>query len=91
MYSIRNRDDLERLKDLNETRSLLREERLKERHGKQDFYYNMEEVFKPVTAKQAEATEKKRNNYLKSKYKRFMILFKLLNIRQEQYNCLVIF
>ena len=40
-----------------EIRSLLRHERLKEKLSKQDFHYDMEEVFEPVTAKQAEATE----------------------------------
>ena len=57
MYSIHNRDDLGKLKNLQETKSLLHKERLKEKLGKQDFRYDMEEVFEPVTAKQAEATE----------------------------------
>ena len=39
------------------TKSLLHKERLKEKPGKQDFHYDMEEVFEPVTTKQAEATE----------------------------------
>ena len=30
-------------------------ERLKEKLGKQDFHYNLEEVFEPITAKQADA------------------------------------
>ena len=57
MYSIHNRDDLKKFKKLQETKSLLHKERLKEKLGKQDFHYEMEEVFEPVTAKQAEATE----------------------------------
>ena len=57
MYSIHNRDDLEKLKKLQETKSLLHKERIKEKLGKQDFHYDMEEVFEPVTTKQAEATE----------------------------------
>ena len=57
MYSIHNRDDLEKLKKLQEKKSFLRKERLKEKLGKQDFHYDMEEVFEHVTAKQAEATE----------------------------------
>ena len=57
MYSIHNRDDLEKLKKLQETKSLLRQDRLKEKLGEQDFHYDMEEVFEPVTAGQAEATE----------------------------------
>ena len=42
---------------MHETKSLLRKERLKEKLGKQDLQYDMEEVFEPVTARQAEATE----------------------------------
>ena len=57
MYSIHKRDDLEKLKKLQETKSLLHKERIKEKLGKQDFHYDMEEVFEPVTTKQAEATE----------------------------------
>ena len=58
MYSIHNRDDLEKLKKLQETKSLLRKERLKEKLGKQDFHYSKEEVFEPVTTKQVESNEK---------------------------------
>ena len=52
MYSIHNRDDLEKLKILQETKSLLKADRLKEKLGKQDFHYDMEEVFEPVTENQ---------------------------------------
>ena len=52
MYSIHNRDDLEKLKKLQETKSSLNAERLKEKLGKQDFHYDMEEVFEPVTENQ---------------------------------------
>ena len=58
MYSIHTRDDLEKLKKLQETKSLLRKKRLKEKLGKQDFHYDMEEVFEPVTTKQVESNEK---------------------------------
>ena len=58
MYSIHNRDDLEKLKKLQETKSLLHKERLKEKLGKQDFHYDMEEVFEPVTTMQVESNEK---------------------------------
>ena len=57
MYSIHNREDLEKLKKLQESKSLIKAKRLKENLGKEDFYYDMEEVFEPVTAKQAEATK----------------------------------
>ena len=60
MYSIHNRDDLEILKKLQETKSSLKAERLKEKLGKQDFHYDMEEVFEPVTENQ-----KKRQNQTK--------------------------
>ena len=48
-------------KNLQETKSLLHKERLKEKLGKQDFHYDMEEVFEPVTEnifKQQELSEK---------------------------------
>ena len=57
MYSIHTRDDLEKLKKLQETKCLIFKERLKEKLGKQDFHYDLEEVFEPVTTKQVEATE----------------------------------
>ena len=57
MYSIHNRDDLEKLKKLQVSKSLIKAERLKQLLGKQDFHYDMEEVFEPVTVKQAEATK----------------------------------
>ena len=52
MYSIHNRDDLEKLKKLQDSKSLIKAERLKEKLGKQDFHYDMEEVFEPVTENQ---------------------------------------
>ena len=58
MYSIHTRDDLEKLKKLQETKSSLKAERLKEKLGKQDFHYDLEEGFEPVTTKQAESNEK---------------------------------
>ena len=57
MYSIHNLDDSEKLKKLQETKSLLKAEKLKEKLEKQYFHYDVEEVFEPVTAKQAETTE----------------------------------
>ena len=52
MYSIHNRDDLEKLKNLQESKSLLKAERLKQLLGKQDFHYDMEDVFEPVAENQ---------------------------------------
>ena len=57
MSSIHNRDNLEKLNKLQETKSLLKAERLKEKFGKQDFHYDMKEVFEPVTVKQTKATK----------------------------------
>ena len=57
MYSIHNCDDLEKFKKLQESKSLIKAERLKQLLGKQDFHYDMKEVFEPVTVKQAEATK----------------------------------
>ena len=54
MYSFYNRD----LKKLQETKSSLKAERLKEKLGKQDFHYDMEEVFEPVTEKQKQNISK---------------------------------
>ena len=57
MYSIHNRN-LENLKKLQETKPLLHKERIKEKLGKQDFHYNMEEVFEPVTENQKQNISK---------------------------------
>ena len=51
-FTIHNRDDLEKLNKLRETQLLLKQERLKEKLGKQDFHYDMEQVFEPVTNNQ---------------------------------------
>ena len=58
MYSIHNRDDLEKLKKLQETKFTLKAERLKEKLGKQDFHYDMEEVFEPVKENQKQTISK---------------------------------
>ena len=42
---------------MQESKSLIKAERLKQLLGKQDFHYDMEEAFEPVTVKQAEATK----------------------------------
>ena len=59
MYSINNRDVLEKLKKIaKKTKSSLKAERLKEKLGKQDFHYDMEEVFEPVTENQKQNISK---------------------------------
>ena len=80
MYSIHNRDDLEKLKKLQETKYLLHKDRLKEKLGKQDFHYDMEEVFEPVTTKQVESNEK----HYKPLTNKPKGLHRQLKIRQEQ-------
>ena len=42
---------------MQESKSLLKAERLKEKQGREDFHNDMEEVFEPFTVKQAEATK----------------------------------
>ena len=42
---------------MQESKSFLKAERLKEKLGKQDFHYDMEEVFEPVTEKQSKQQE----------------------------------
>ena len=54
-YLIRSREDLAKLKQLAESKKLLRGERLKQKLGKQDFHYDMKEVFEPVTDLQSKA------------------------------------
>ena len=58
MYSIHNRDVLKKLKNLQETKFLLHKERLKEKLGKQDFHYDMEKIFEPVTENQKQNISK---------------------------------
>ena len=58
MYSIHNRDDLEKLKNLQETQSLLHKQRLKEKLGKQDLHYDMQEIFELVTENQKQNISK---------------------------------
>ena len=43
---------------MQETKSSLKAERLKEKLGKQDFHYDMEEVFEPVTENQKQSQTK---------------------------------
>ena len=52
MYSIHNRDDLQKIKILQETKVSFKAERLKQKLGKHDFHYDMEEGFEPVTENQ---------------------------------------
>ena len=55
LYSIDNRDDLEKFKKLQESKSLLKAGRLKEKLGYQDLHYDMEEIFEPVTENQKQS------------------------------------
>ena len=51
MYSIHYRYDLEKFKKLQKTKSHFAKTALK-KFGEQDFHYDMEEVFEPVTENQ---------------------------------------
>ena len=55
MYSIHNCNDLEMFKKLQHTQSLMKAERLNEKLVKQDFHYDMEVVFEPVTENQKQS------------------------------------
>ena len=57
MYSIHNRDDLQKLKKLNDINNKLKEQRLKKKLGRQDFHHNVNELFEPVTKKQTHIQE----------------------------------
>ena len=57
MYSIHNREDLEKLKKLNDINKQLKEQRLKKKLGRQDFHFNVKELFEPVTKKQTKIDE----------------------------------
>ena len=57
MYTIHNRDDLEKLKKLNQINQQLKEQRLKKKLGRQDFHYDVKELFEPVTKKQTKMDE----------------------------------
>ena len=46
---------------MKETKSLLHKERLKEKLGKQDFHYDMEEAFEPVTENQNQNISKQQD------------------------------
>ena len=84
MYSIHNRDDLEKLKKMQESKSLLKAERLKQLLGKKDFHYDMEEVFEPVTENQKKSQNKtKLESEKKNNYKRYVILLKLQHKQYE--------
>ena len=52
MYTIHNRDDLEKLKKLNHINQQLKEQRLKKKLGRQDFHHDVKELFEPVTHQQ---------------------------------------
>ena len=49
IFTPKNFDEYEKINELNETRKLVKAEHLKEKLGKQDFHYDMKEVFEPVT------------------------------------------
>ena len=48
IFTPKNFDEYEKINELNETRKQLKAEQLKEKLGKQDFHYDMKEVFEPL-------------------------------------------
>ena len=78
MYSIHNRNDLDLAKKLHATKFLIKAERLKEKLGRQDFHYDMEEVFEPVTEnqKQIKNVSETQIQALKVEQKQFMKVVK---------------
>ena len=87
MYSIHNRDDLEKLKKLQETKSSLKAERIKEKLGKQVFHYDMEEVFEPVTENQTQNQTKQQElseKQIQALRDSTQLQHKQSKIRQEQ-------
>ena len=49
LYSIKDREDLEKLNELVSLQSQIKAVRLQDKLGKQNFHENMEKVFEPVT------------------------------------------
>ena len=49
MYSIKNREDLEKLDELISLKNQVKELRLQDKLGKQNFHENLKNVFEPVT------------------------------------------
>ena len=61
MYPIHNCNDLEKSEKLQETKSSLEADRLKQKLGKQNFPYDMEEDFQSVTENQKEKQTKQKD------------------------------
>ena len=76
MIKIYNPDDLEKLKTLQDTKSLLKAERLKEKLGKQGFHFDIKELFEPVTENQKQNQIEQQGLSI-NKNKRYMSFLKL--------------
>ena len=82
MYSIHNCDDLEKTeKQLQETRSLIHKQILKEKLGKQDFHTIW--TFSNLLLENRTKTKLINKYFPKGKNKRYVILLKLLNAIQD--------
>ena len=82
MYSIHNREDLEKLKKLNQINNQLKEQRLKKKLGRQDFHFNVKELFEPVTKNQSKMQEKieEQTNQIKKSKKQSISIENTKNI-----------
>ena len=49
LYSIRNREDLEKLEELASLQDQIKIVRLQDKLGKQNFHEDMKKIFEPVT------------------------------------------
>ena len=49
LYSIKNREDLEKLEDLVSLQNQVKDVRLQDKLGEQNFHEDMKKVFEPVT------------------------------------------
>ena len=49
IYSIKNKDDLKNLEELNDLQSKAKEDRLIEKIVKQGFHYDVKDFFEPIT------------------------------------------
>ena len=57
LFAIKNREDLENLKELVSLESQLKAVRLQDKLGKQDFHEDMRKVFEPVTKSVKDVSE----------------------------------
>ena len=69
LYSIKDRDGLEKINDLVSLEDQVQVLRLQDKLGKQNFHDNMKKVFKPVTKTPANTSQDKRKAITKTSIK----------------------